>query len=123
MHFVNQIDFVTSQSWQVLRVIQYFAHIINASIRRRIQFNEINKTPTVDFRASATNSTRCSSNTADAIQGFCKNTCDGGFAHAARTSEQIGMVQTVLCQRIAQCLHNMPLPRQLREGLGPPFAR
>ena len=92
MYFVNQINFVTSQCGQILRVIQYFAHIINACIRRRIQFNEINETPTVDFRASATNSTRSGGNAADTIQGFCKNARDGGFAHATRASEQISVM-------------------------------
>ena len=57
-----------------------------------------------------------------AVQGLCKQPCGGRLADAARTGEQIRMMQTVEFQGITQCLRNVFLPGDLFKGLRAPFS-
>lgn len=123
MYFVDDIHLEAPAGRRIQRAFQQFAHVVHLRVGRCIQFDQIDETPAVDFRAGAAHAAWNGSNAINAIQGFGKDACDGGFAHAARAGEQVSMMQTVLRQRIAQSLHDMLLPRQLREGFGAPFAR
>ena len=57
-----------------------------------------------------------------AVQTFGKNAGDGGFAHAARACEQIGVVQTPVGKGVLQGFDNVLLPHKVGEGFGSPFA-
>ena len=123
MHFVDDIHLETSAGWHIQRAFQQFAHIIHLRIRGCIQLDQIDKAPTVNFGTGAALATGRGSDTSFTIQRFGKDTRDGGFAYAAGSGEQIGMVQAILHQRVAQRLHDMLLPRQLSEVPGTPLTR
>ncbi len=121
--FVDDVHLEAPAGRRIQRAFQQLAHVVHLRVGRRVQFDQVDKTPAVDFRAGAAHAARRGGDAVNAIQGFGEDARDGGLAHAARAGEQVSMMQTVLRQRIAQCLHDMLLPRQLGEGFGAPFAR
>ena len=101
MHFVNDIHLEAAAGGRVLGVVQYLAHIVYAGMGRRIQFHQVNVTPTINFRASATNAARRGSNTGRAVQGLGENARNRRFSYTASPGEQISVMQAILRQRIA----------------------
>lgn len=123
MHFIDDVYLETCAGWRIQRAFQQLAHVVDLRVRRGIQFDQVDETAAVDFLAGAAFAARGGSDAGQAIQRFGKDACDGGFAHPARSGKQIGMVQAILRERVAERLDDMLLPRQLREVFRTPFAR
>jgi hypothetical protein len=56
------------------------------------------------------------------VESFGKQSRGGGFADAARTREQISVVQTLMLDRVAQRAGDCFLAGYFVEALRPPFA-
>ena len=122
MHFVDDVYLEASAARRVQGTFQQIAHIVDLRVGRGIQLYQINETSAVDFLAGTAFSAWRGGDTGCAIQRLGKNARDGGLADTSRAGEQIGVMQTILCESIAECANHVLLPRQLREGLGTPFA-
>src|SRR5690606_26574320 len=57
------------------------------------------------------------------VQAARHDSAQGGFTHATRAREQIGVMQTLLVERMHQCLQHMLLPYHVLKGPRAPFAR
>ena len=123
MHLVNDIYLEAPAARRIQRTVKQLPHIVHLGVGRRIQFYQVNETSAVDLLAGATLSTRRWGNAGRAIQRLGKNARYRGLSDPTRAGEKIGMMQTILREGIAECSNNVLLPRQLRESLGPPFAR
>ena len=121
MHFVDDIYLETGTSGHVLGVVQHLAHIVDASIGSCIKLDQIDKTPAVDLRAGTAYTAGRGSYAGQTVQRFGKDTRNGGFSDTARTGEQVGMMQSILRERIAQGANDVLLSRELGESLGTPF--
>ncbi len=123
MNFVDQVDLITTAGRRILHVLQQLAGIFHFGTRRRIHFNQINKTPLGDFTATGTLAAGLRANTGFTIEAFGENPRDGGLTHTAGTSEEISVVQAVMIQRINKCLQDMLLPDHFPEHTRAPLAR
>ena len=122
MHFVNQVDLETAARWRILHVIEQIAHIINTGSRCRIHFDQVDKSAFINFITAGTFATGNRANTLLAVKALRENTRNGGFTHTAGSGKQIGMVQSVIIQRINQRLEHMFLTCHLGKGSRTPFS-
>ena len=122
MHLIDDVYLEPGTGRQILGIIQYLTHIIDAGIGSRVEFDQIDKTTAVYFQAGAAFTARCGSDAGRTIQRLGKDSRNGGFADTARAGEQVSMMQSILRERIAQGTNDMLLPRQLSESLGSPFS-
>ena len=100
MHFIDQVDLIAASCRRVLNVIKQFARVFNASTRRSIHFNQIDKTTFSYLFTRRTLTTRTCTDTLFTVEAFGQNSSNGGLAHTARTGKQIGMMQTAFIQSI-----------------------
>ena len=101
MHLVDDIYLETGAGGQVLGVIQHLAHIVDAGIGSSVEFDQIDEMPAIDLLAGAAFTARRGGDAGRTIQRFGKNTRNGGLADAARACEQVRMMQSILCERVA----------------------
>jgi hypothetical protein len=118
VHFVNDVDLETADGRCVLRVIQHFAHVVDAGIGRCVQLQQVDKAPGVDLRAGGAYTARGGGNAGLAIERLGQNPRYRGLADTARTGKQVRMMQTILRQRIAQRTHYMRCPASSAKVLG-----
>ncbi len=116
VHFVDQVHLVAAPRRRVLHVIQQLARVFDFGARGSVDFNQIDEAPLVDLATGRAFPTRIRAHATLAIQTARQDTGDGGFTDAARAREQVGVVQTVLIQRIFQRLLHMLLPHQFLEA-------
>ena len=116
MDLINQIYLKTAAGWHILNIIQQFAHVIDASTRGGIDFDEIHTPALGNFLAGSTLTTRCSSHPGLTIQTLGQNPGNSRFANTASTRKQVSVMQPVIFQRIDQCAQNMFLTFQLCKG-------
>jgi hypothetical protein len=121
MHFVDDIYLEATAAWRVQGAFQQFTHIVYLRVRCGIQFDQVDEAPAIDFPAGAAFAARCGRDSGHAIQGLRKDSRNSGLADPARTGKQIGVMQAVLRECIAQCAYHMLLSRQLGEASGTPF--
>ena len=121
MHFVDDIYLEAAAAGRVQGAFQQFTHIVDLRVRCSIQFDQVYEAPAIDFPAGTAFSTWCGRDSGCTIQGLRKDSCNGGLADPARTGKQIGVMQAILRERIAQRAYYMLLPDQLGEASGTPF--
>src|SRR5690606_38928801 len=108
--FVDQVNLEASAGRRILDVLQQLAHILHFSAGGRVNFNQVDKTPFGDYTTSAAGAAGLGRNTRFTVKTFGKDTGNGGLTNPPRPGKQVGMVQTVLIQRIDQRLQNVFLP-------------
>ena len=109
VHFVNQKDFELSATRDVLGTLNQFANIIDTVIGRGVNFHHIEVSAGVDILAGGALSAGFGTGALLAVETLGKDTGDSGFANAARTGKQEGMMDPAGFQRIGQCLDHMGL--------------
>ena len=102
MHFVDDIDFVFAGSRCILGVFQYFADVVDACVGGGVDFQQVDVASGIDLRTAFAYAARFAVLRVFAVEAFGKDAGDGGFAHAARTGQQVGVVQPAFVQRVAQ---------------------
>ena len=115
MDFVDQVNLKTTPRWRILHVVEQFTHILDPGTRSRIDLDQIDAAPLVDFTAGCAFTARLGTDALFAIQRLCKYSCDSGLAHTASTAEKVSMMQTIAVERVGQCLQNMLLADHLFE--------
>ena len=121
MHLVNHEDFEAALHRLVNGLLQQALHFVYAAVRRCVQLGVIDKAAGINISTGLADAAGVSGDAASAVRAlaierFGQHPRDGGLAHAARTGEQIGVVQTLGGQRIGQRLYDVLLPHHLREG-------
>jgi len=115
VHLVDHVDLEAPHHRLVDGLIEQLADLVDTAVRRRIELDG------VDVAAGAAHATWRGGDAAqavgaDAVQALGQDARDGGLADAAGAGEQVGVVQTLLRQGIAQGLHDVRLPHQLGEA-------
>ncbi|MNR33957.1 hypothetical protein D3C85_1516850 [compost metagenome] len=87
--FIDQIDLEATTRRGVLHVVQQVARIFDFGARGGIDFDQIDKTPLLDFPAVITHAAWRSGDPGFAVQAFCQQTGNRGFTDAARAGEKI----------------------------------
>ncbi len=94
VHFINQINFKAATGGRVLDVIQQVAGIFHFGARGGVDFNQIDKTPLLDFTAVVAHAARRGGDAGFTVQPLRQKTGDRSLADAARTGKQIGVVNS-----------------------------
>ena len=100
MHFVYEIDLVAAASRHVLGVFQQLPSVVNTGTRGGIHLNEINKSILFYLDADRAFPAWRGTHALLAVQALGQNSCNGRFAHTSGSSEQIGMMQTVVIEGV-----------------------
>ena len=123
VHLVDQVDLVATACRRVLGVVDQVAHIVDAGVACRIDFEQVDKAALVDLHADAANATGLRGRPLLAIQRLGEDPRDRGLADAARAGEEEGVMDASPVQRMRQRAHDVLLPDQLGKLPGTPFAR
>ena len=123
VHFVDHEDLEAPLHRLVDRLFQQGLHLVHTTVGCGVQLGVVDKPSTINIRASLADTTRGSGDSALsvralAVQRFGQNTGHRGLAHPARTGKQVGVVQTLGCQRVGEGLHYMVLAHHLDEIAG-----
>ncbi|EEZ75778.1 hypothetical protein NEILACOT_04195 [Neisseria lactamica ATCC 23970] len=102
MHFVDDIDFVFAGGRRVLGVFQDFADVVDACVGGGIDFQQIDVASGINLRTAFAYAARFAVLRVFAVEAFGKDAGDGGFAHAARSGQQVGVMQPAFVQGILQ---------------------
>ena len=122
VHFVDDVDFVFASGRGVLGVFEYFADIVDAGVGGGVDFEQVDEAAGVDVAAGLALAAGFAFFGVFAVEAFGEDAGDGGFAHAARAGEQVGVVQAAFFQGVAQGFDDVFLSDEVGEGFRPPFA-
>ena len=120
VHFVDHEDLEAPLHRLVHRLLQQGLHLVHAPVRCGVELGVVHKAAGIDIGAGRAHAARRGGDAAravrpGAVQGLGQNARDRGLAHTARAGEQVGVVQPLRGQRIAQGLHHVFLPHHLGE--------
>ena len=110
VHFIDDIDFVFAGGGRVLGVFQHFADVVDAGVGGGVDFEQVYKPPGVDVAAGLALAAGLAFVRGFAVEAFGEDAGDGGFAHAPRAGEQVGVVQAAFAQGVLQGFDNVFLP-------------
>ena len=91
-------------------VFQHFADVVDAGVGGGVDFQQVYKPPCVDVAAGLTLAAGLAFVRGFAVEAFGEDAGDGGFAHAPRAGEQVGVVQAAFAQGVLQGFDNVFLP-------------
>src|SRR6185369_14266111 len=83
---------------------------------------QVDEAPAVDLEASRALAARMRRDAGLAVEALRQDARERGLAHPARPGEEVGVVQPLLLQRVAQRAHDVLLPHQAAEIPRPPLA-
>jgi len=127
VHFVDHEDLEAALHRFVDRLLQQTLDFVHAPVGRGIEFGVIHKTAGVDVATGLTHAARFSRDAtlavgALAVERLGQDARHRGLAHPAGAGEQVGVVQALLGERIAQGLDHMLLPHHFGERARAVFA-
>ena len=123
VHFVDQVDLVAAARRRVLHVVEQLARIIDLGARGRVDFDQIDAAPGLDFAAARALEAGFGADAALAVQALGEDARHRGLADAARAGEQEGVVHASALERIGQRTQHVLLAGHLGEAAWTPFAR
>ncbi len=122
VHFVDEINFVTTLRRRITNVLAQLAHVLDAIVAGAIDLDHVEAVAAGDLAAIVALSAWRDGRSFEAIEGFGQNTRGRCFADAAWPDKQIRMRQPVLCDGVFQRTRDMRLPDEIVESLRPIFS-
>ncbi len=121
VHFVDQVNLEAPAARCVLHVIEQLAGVLDLGPAGSVDLDQVDEAALVDLPAHRTRTAGRGGNARLTVEAFGDDPRNGGLAHAARTSEQVGMVQALVVQGIDQGLEHMGLADHFAERARTPF--
>ena len=121
MHFVNDINARFDIGGRVNRLIAQGANLIDAVIRRGVQFQHIQIISGFQSDAGLAHTARIAVLGILTVDGAGQYFSAGGFPGPARTGEQIRVGSAALRDLFSQCPCNRVLSDHIRKNAGTPF--
>jgi hypothetical protein len=119
--FIDQVNLETATRRGVLHVIEQIASIFHFGSGGGIDLDQIDKAPLLNLTAVITLATGRRGDACFAVQTFGQQPRNGGFTHAARAGEQIGVMDPPQREAISQRRQDMLLSDNLCKRLGAPL--
>ncbi len=128
VNFVDHVDLEAPHHRLVDRLIEQRRDLFDTAIGGCVELHIVDEAPAVDVTTRMAHTARMRRDAAlpvrpHAVERFGQQPRHRRLAHAARSGEQVGMVQAPLRERIRERLHDVLLPHQLLEVEWPVFAR
>ena len=122
VHLVDEVHLVATARGGVLDVLEQFAGVVDLGARCRIDLDQVDEPPLVDFTAGSTDAAGRRGDAGFAVQALGKDARNRRLAHSAGAREQEGMMNTVGGERVREGAQDMFLPRELLEAPRAPLA-
>ena len=119
---VDDEDLVAADGGQIGGVFQHHRHFLDLAVRGRVHLQIIGKPPLVDSATSAAFATGVRADALFAVERLGEDAGDGGLADTASAGQQVGVVQPLVVERMAQRPHDRVLADQRIEITGTPLA-
>ena len=123
MHFVDQVHLVAGARGRVGHVVDQFPRVLDLGARGRVHLDQVDAAAFGNFQAARTGAAGRGADAAFAVETAGEDARDGGLAHTARAGKQIGVVETIAVQRMAQRLQDVLLTDQGVKCGRAPFSR
>ena len=123
MRLVEDDDFVAAPGGRVADHFAQLANLVDAAIRRRVDFDHIERIPQTDFSARVALVARFRGGALHAIERFGEDARRRRLPHAARAGKNVGVRHAAGLNGIGERASNVPLPDNVRKCLRPPFSR
>ena len=120
--FVDQVNLVAPDRRRIARGVENLAHVVDAGRRCGIELDQVDEAAFIDRNAGTTNAAGRRGDAGLAIERLGEDPRDGRLADAARSGEQVRVMQAHLRQRVGQRPDDVRLARELREISRAPFA-
>ena len=122
MHLVDQVHLVAAAYRDIGHVLEQLARVVDAGLGRRIDLQQVDEAPFVDLTAHTALATRRGTDPGLAVQRLGQNPRQRGLANATGACKQVGVMQPIMVQCIAQRTHHVFLTDHLGEVARAPFA-
>jgi hypothetical protein len=123
VHLVDDVDLEAARSRHVLRGVEELAHLVHLGVRRRVHLEQVDEASRIDLHARAALSARLRSDARLAVDGLGEDARERGLADAARSREQVRVVQALRIERVRERRDHVLLADELLENAGAPLAR
>ena len=123
VHFVDHINLEAAARRRIHGVVQQLAHVVDAGVGGGVDLDQVDEAAAVDLGAGGADAAGGGGDAGLAIERLGENARQRRLADAARTGEQIGVVQAVLLERMGQRAHHVLLPHQAGKITRAPLAR
>ena len=120
--FVDQVDLVAPRRRRVARVVEYFPHVVDAGVRRRVELQQVDEPAGVDVGARRADAAGRRGDAGGAVEALGQDARNRRLADTPGSGEEIRVVQAPALQRVGQRLDDVLLTGELGEDLGPPLA-
>ena len=123
VHLVDEVHLVAPARRQVLRVLDYLAHVVDAGVAGGVDLEQVDEAARIHRLAHRADAAGFGPDATFAIQALGEDARDRGLAHAAGSGEEEGVMHPSRIQRIGQGTDDMLLAHQFGKTPGAPFAR
>jgi hypothetical protein len=122
VYFVDDEHLEAAAHRNIGGVVLQGPHLVDAGVGRGVDLDQVGKTPGVDLLAGPAGAAGLGGDAGLAIEALGQDPRQRRLTDAARSGEQVGVVQPLLLQRVLQGLHDMLLPHQRPEIARAPLA-
>ncbi len=123
VRFVDDEDLVAVARGLIADVLAQFAHLIDAAIRCRVDFDHVDRSAGRDFEAARADAAGLIGRAFFAVEAAGDDARGGGLAGAALAGKDVAVRDAVLRDRVAQSGVDVLLVQHIVERLGTIFAR
>jgi hypothetical protein len=128
VHFVDQVDLEASDHGLVDRLVEQPRDLVDAAVRRRVELDIVDEAAGVDVAARRADAARLCGDAAvavgaGAVERLGEDARDRRLADAARSGEEIRVVQPLLRERVGERLDHVRLADERLEIARPVLAR
>ena len=118
VRLVDDVDLVPVADRREERAFAQVAGVVDAAVAGGVDLDDVDRAGAVgrEFAARVADAARVGRRALGAVQAAGQDARAGGLAAAARTAEQVGVVDAAGRQRLAQRLGDVVLPDDLGEG-------
>ena len=121
VHLIDDVDLAAGCLRQVADLVAKVANIVDAVVARTVDLDDIDTAALGDRNAFAAHVAGLGGRAVDAHQAFCQQAGRGCFAEPARAAKEVGVVDPIVGDRVAQGAGDVLLADQVSEGLRPVF--
>ena len=123
MNFVDDVDFEFRCRRRVFDRVAQFPDFFDAAVAGAVNFQHVERAAVGNLPATGVIVIEICLRAAFAIEALGEDAGDGGFAGAARATEEVGVGDAVLPNGIGQRLGDMLLADDVAEALRPVLTR
>ena len=121
VHFVDDVDLEAARRRRVQRIFQQLAHVVDLGIGGGVELDRSTKRPPSISQQAPHFPQGVDGDPSLAVKRLRDDAGERRFSDAARTGEEIGVVQPLLVERIGERPHHVLLPHELAKAPGAPF--